>query len=326
MSHGRHISRRATLLKNVAATAGAFAVPYLLPASALGLDGAAAPSNRIIYGYVGCGNHGAGWNFDQVYRCPEAQIIAVCDVDEDHLDAAKAKVDGHYGQQLGKDYKGCTAYGDFRELINRKDIDVVGIATPDHWHVIPAIMAAKAGKDVIGEKPLTLDRGGRPHPQRRHEADRPHFPDRLGKSLDQHLHPPDRIGSRRRGGQTQAYRGAAADRKHQPSRRRQGQESNSTACAGKAAEEPELRDVAGPGPLDALHPGPDPRQLPLEPGLLRRRDFRLGRPHGRSGPMGPRHRTHGPGVGRGQGRFPAAGRRPQHGRDVRGPLSSTPTA
>ena len=47
-------------------------------------------------------------------------------------------------------------YGDFRDLVNRRDIDVVGIATPDHWHVIPAIMAAKAGKDVIGEKPMTL--------------------------------------------------------------------------------------------------------------------------------------------------------------------------
>ena len=70
--------------------------------------------------------------------------------------APRRKSTGHYSQQFGKDYKGCTAYGDFRELIHRKDLDVVGIATPDHWHVIPAIMAAKAGKDVIGEKPLSL--------------------------------------------------------------------------------------------------------------------------------------------------------------------------
>ena len=133
----------------------------------MGRDGAAAPSNRIIYGYVGCGNHGAGWNFVQVFRYPDAQIIAVCDVDRLRLDRAKAKVDDHYSQQFGKDYKGCTAYGDFRELIRRKDLDVVGVATPDHWHVIPAIMAAKAGKDVIGEKPLTLDGGRGPHPERR---------------------------------------------------------------------------------------------------------------------------------------------------------------
>jgi predicted dehydrogenase len=155
MFQSKGISRR-TFLREATATAGAFGAPYLIPASALGLGGAVAPSNRIAYGYVGCGNHGISWNFVQVYRCPDAQIIAVCDVDEDHLNAAKANVDAHFGRQLGKDYKGCTAYGDFRELINRRDIDVVGIATPDHWHVIPAIMAAKADKDVICEKPLTL--------------------------------------------------------------------------------------------------------------------------------------------------------------------------
>ena len=60
------------------------AATYVLPASALGLDDAVAPSNRVIYGYVGCGNHGAGWNFDQVFRYANAQIVAVCDVDENH--------------------------------------------------------------------------------------------------------------------------------------------------------------------------------------------------------------------------------------------------
>jgi predicted dehydrogenase len=153
----RQVSSRRSFLKGItAAAAGAVAAPYVLPSSALGLDGAAAPSNRVAYGYVGCGNHGAGWNFDQVFRASDAQIIAVCDVDENHLNDAKAKVEAHYANTLGKDYKGCTTYGDFRELINRKDLDAVGIATPDHWHVIPAIMAAKAGKDVICEKPLTL--------------------------------------------------------------------------------------------------------------------------------------------------------------------------
>jgi len=151
----RH-SRRAFLKGAAAAAAGALATPYLVPSSALGLQGSVAPGNRIIYGYVGCGGHGAGWNFDQVFRCADAQIIAVCDVDQAHVQAAQAKVDRHYGQQMGKDYKACTACGDFRELINRKDIDVVGIATPDHWHVIPAVMAARCGKDVICEKPLTL--------------------------------------------------------------------------------------------------------------------------------------------------------------------------
>ena len=143
------MDRREFLRVSAVAAAGAAAAPLVVPSSALGLDDTTAPSNRIIYGYVGCGCHGAGWNIDQVFRCGDAQIIAVCDVDENHVREAKAKVDAHYGQP-------CTAYGDFRELINRKDLDVVGVATPDHWHVIPAIMAAKAGKDVICEKPLTL--------------------------------------------------------------------------------------------------------------------------------------------------------------------------
>jgi predicted dehydrogenase len=149
----RVVSRREFVKGVAVAAVGVAAAPYIVPSSALGLDGATPPSGRIIYGYVGCGNHGAGWNFDQVFRCNDAQIIAVCDVDEDHLKGAKAKVDEHYGN---KDSKGCATHADFRDLINRKDIDVVGVATPDHWHVIPAMMAAKAGKDVICEKPLTL--------------------------------------------------------------------------------------------------------------------------------------------------------------------------
>jgi predicted dehydrogenase len=156
MSKKQDFSRR-TLLKNTAiVAAGVVAAPYILPSSVLGLDGAAAPSSRVSYGYIGCGNHGMGWNFDQIFRCPDAQIIALCDVDQNHLSEAKAKVEAHYGETLGKDYKGCVTYEDFRELINRKDLDAVGIATPDHWHVIPAIMAAKTGKDVICEKPLSL--------------------------------------------------------------------------------------------------------------------------------------------------------------------------
>ncbi len=149
------VSRR-MILKQAAAAAGAVSLPYLIPSSALGLDDIVAPSNRVAYGYIGCGYHGMGWNFDQVFRCPDAQIIAVCDVDAEHLDAAQKKVEDHYGRELGKNYTGCSSFSDFRDLIHRKDIDVVGIATPDHWHVIPAIMAAKAGKDVICEKPLTL--------------------------------------------------------------------------------------------------------------------------------------------------------------------------
>ncbi len=156
MLNRKPLSRRSFLRHAAAIAAGAAAAPCVLPASALGRGGAAAPSNRIIYGYIGCGPHGVDWNFEQIYRYADAQIIAVCDVDEVRLAAAKAKVDANYSKQFARAYQGCEAQGDFRDLIRRRDIDVVGIATPDHWHVIPSIMAAKAGKDVICEKPLTL--------------------------------------------------------------------------------------------------------------------------------------------------------------------------
>jgi hypothetical protein len=75
----------------------------------------------------------------------------VNDVDGRNLEAARKRVNGHYNHQ------DCAAYKDFRELLARDDIDVISLATPDHWHAIPAIMAAKAGKDVYGEKPFSHD-------------------------------------------------------------------------------------------------------------------------------------------------------------------------
>ncbi|MBI4579655.1 MAG: Gfo/Idh/MocA family oxidoreductase [Planctomycetes bacterium] len=150
-------SRRRFLKTVAAATTGAAVAPYLVRSPAMGLAGTVAPSNRIVYGLIGCGPHGVEWNLPQIFRCPDAQVIAVCDVDEQRMAKGKTRVEEHYSAALGKnEYKGCAAHGDFRELIHRKDIDVVDICTPDHWHVIPAIMAAKAGKHVICEKPLTL--------------------------------------------------------------------------------------------------------------------------------------------------------------------------
>lgn len=145
---------RRHFLKSLAATAAA---PYIVSASALGRDGAVAPSERIAIGLIGCGEHGTNWNLPQIFRYADAQVVAVCDVDTARRTKAQARINTHYGRALGKDhYKGCDAHADFRDLINRPDLDAVAICTPDHWHVIPAIMAAKAGKDVLCEKPLTL--------------------------------------------------------------------------------------------------------------------------------------------------------------------------
>jgi predicted dehydrogenase len=136
--------------------AGIAAAPTIVPGSVLGLNGSVSPSNRITLGLVGCGVHGAGWNLDQIFRNKDSQVIAVCDVDSDRCQEAKAKVDARNSRELGDGYKACSTYGDFRELIHRTDIDAIANCTPDHWHVIPAIMAIRSGKDVICEKPLTL--------------------------------------------------------------------------------------------------------------------------------------------------------------------------
>lgn len=136
--------------------AAAVAAPYIIPGSSLGLANTTAPSNRITVGLIGCGGHGVGWNLDEIFRSSDVQVVAVCDVDSKRLAAAKKKVDDHYGAIFGKDYRECHAESDFRKLILREDIDAVDNCTPDHWHVIPSIMAAKCGKDIICEKPLTL--------------------------------------------------------------------------------------------------------------------------------------------------------------------------
>jgi predicted dehydrogenase len=87
----------------------------------------------------------------------DVEVLAVCDVDTTRREHAKKRVDTAYTAKAGADYKGCAAYNDFREIIARKDIDLVIIATPDHWHAYIAIAAVRAGKDVYCEKPLTYN-------------------------------------------------------------------------------------------------------------------------------------------------------------------------
>jgi predicted dehydrogenase len=151
----REVSRR-HFLATAAAAASGLAMPSVIPASALGRGRVAPPSERIRLGLIGCGNHAMTWNLPQIFRCPDVQIVAVCDVDQDHMADVQKAVDRHYSARFGKDHTPCATYGDFRELILRDDLDAIDNITPDHWHVIPAIMAARTGKDVICEKPLTL--------------------------------------------------------------------------------------------------------------------------------------------------------------------------
>lgn len=147
------ITRRG-FIKGVAA---AIAAPHIVPSSALGRGETVSPSNRIALGFIGTGDHGVGRNLKMFLAQPDAQVLAVCDVDFNRREGAKKIVEAHYARATSKGtYEGCACYNDFREVIARKDIDAVMNSTPDHWHVIPAVLAAKAGKDVMCEKPLTL--------------------------------------------------------------------------------------------------------------------------------------------------------------------------
>ena len=139
--------KRREFLTRIAGAVGAGAVfPSVIPATALGA-GRPSPSNRIVMGAIGVGSMGKG-DLAGFLGKPEVQVVAVCDVDRRHRKQAKQMVDRRYRN------KDCAMYLDFRELIDRGDLDAVQTALPDHWHAIPAIAAAKAGLDIHGQKPF----------------------------------------------------------------------------------------------------------------------------------------------------------------------------
>jgi hypothetical protein len=135
--------------------AAAVAAPLIVPSSALGDEKKKPASERLTLGFIGMGTQNGyhlGWFLDQ----KDCQVVAVCDVDTTRREHAKKRVEARYGKERKGSYKGCAAYNDLRELIDRKDIDGVVIATPDHWHAIPVLLACRAKKDIYCEKPLTL--------------------------------------------------------------------------------------------------------------------------------------------------------------------------
>ncbi|MBM3311962.1 MAG: Gfo/Idh/MocA family oxidoreductase [Candidatus Aminicenantes bacterium] len=141
--------RRREFLRAVpVAAAGAAAFPTIVRASALGLNGSTAPSERVVMAGVGYGMQGIP-NMQAFLEKDEVRWVAVCDLDRDHLAQAADLVNKKYGA------KDCATYADYRELLLRKDIDAVSIAVPDHWHAILSIASARNGWDIYGEKPLT---------------------------------------------------------------------------------------------------------------------------------------------------------------------------
>jgi predicted dehydrogenase len=140
-------SRRNFLKKAAGGAAVVLGFPYFVKSAALGKNGDVLANNRIRMGFIGTGSQGTGDMMNFLGKS-EVQMLAVCDVDSKHRQAAVNAVNSKYGNE------DCKGYNDFRELLAREDIDAVGLALPDHWHALIAIAAAKAGKDIYGEKPL----------------------------------------------------------------------------------------------------------------------------------------------------------------------------
>jgi predicted dehydrogenase len=149
MKTNKQVSRREFIR-----VAGALGIvsPILMPSHAWGKK--TPPSDRLTMGFIGVGKQNRYLLGKFLTR--DTQVVAVCDVDTTRRESAKKIVEEWYAKKTLAGYKGCTAYEDFRELLARQDIDAVCIASPDHWHAIHVVMAAKAKKDIYCEKPLSL--------------------------------------------------------------------------------------------------------------------------------------------------------------------------
>ncbi len=141
------MNRRQFIKRTSGVAVGGIAFPYIVSSSVLAQSAGVAPSNTITVGCVGVRNQGTG-DMRSFLEESDARVIAVCDVDSRNSQRAKNIVDREY------ENNDCATYGDFRDLVARDDIDVVQITTPDHWHAPIAVAAAKAGKDMYGEKPF----------------------------------------------------------------------------------------------------------------------------------------------------------------------------
>lgn len=123
--------------------------PLIIPASALGLNGATPPSDRVTLGGLGIGNRGATV-LRSFLEQPDVQFLAICDVRNERRETIKSLADQKYGN------RDCAMYSEQQELFARRDIDAVLIATGDRWHTPLSILTAKAGKDVYCEKPCSM--------------------------------------------------------------------------------------------------------------------------------------------------------------------------
>src|SRR5664280_281906 len=141
--------RRTFLKGTLAGAACVLGFPTIVPASALGADGATAPSDRITLGCIGVGRQGTG-DMRGFLQHDDVRVVAICDVQETARKAAKGLVDARNGD------KSCATYNDFRELLARKDIDALLMAPGERWTPYIGIAAARQGKHMYYEKPCAL--------------------------------------------------------------------------------------------------------------------------------------------------------------------------
>ncbi|MEM9658147.1 MAG: Gfo/Idh/MocA family oxidoreductase [Planctomycetota bacterium] len=151
MNTTRQTTRR-RFLQNSILSGSALAPPAVIPSRALAFAGMATPSERITLGVIGVGPR-CTYDLKAMLGLPDVQCVAIADVQSSRRDAGKQLVDERYKN------RDCAVYRDFRELLDRQDIDAVLIATGDRWHAPASMMAAEAGKHVYSEKPcgLTID-------------------------------------------------------------------------------------------------------------------------------------------------------------------------
>ena len=159
------INRRKFIRLSATAGASAIVVPTIISSCARGRDGNVAPSDRINLAFIGSGNQAMN-DIRDFITDKRVQITGICDVNKQSTgywsgvvggrEIGINLVDGYYSKLYGKKYAGCQGFEDFRDVIAKSDIDAVEVVLPDHWHSIPVLMAAKAGKDIYCQKPLAL--------------------------------------------------------------------------------------------------------------------------------------------------------------------------
>jgi predicted dehydrogenase len=148
-----NISRRNFLRNAGLITAGGLVVPSFFQSCAK----KSSPNDKINIAMIGVGGRGSNHVVYMLELAQQVQIVAVCDPFENRRNDTAKKINEFYAKQKGLvTYDGCVAYNNYQDVLARKDVDAVLIATPDHWHVAIALAAAQAGKHIYLEKPLAL--------------------------------------------------------------------------------------------------------------------------------------------------------------------------